>query len=66
VHRHRESAVINAITCRLLSEQRDLERAPPRRCKHRKDVVEHVLEQIAQPYVREAALGLGRSREENA
>ena len=55
-----------AISRRLLEQERDLERAPPRRRQRGQDLVEDVLEQIAQPHVSEAALSLGRSRREDA
>ena len=61
-HGHRERAVVGDVIRRLLSKQRDLERAPPRRGERRQHVVEDVLEQVAQPGVREVAFGLRRTR----
>ena len=61
-----ERARIDPIVGRLLEEERDLERAPPRSGKRGQDVVENVLEQIAEAQVREPALGLRRPRREDA
>ena len=57
---------IDRVVGRLLEEERDLERTPPRRRQRGQDVVEDVLEQIAEPGVSEAALGFGRSRRQHA
>jgi len=65
VHRHGERAAIDRAVC-LLAEERDLECPPPRRRQLGSDVVEDAVEQIAQPHVSQAALGLGRPRRENA
>ena len=65
-NRHPERPRIDPVPRRLFAEERDLERSPPRRRQRRQHVVEDVLEQIAQPHVSEAALGLGRSRREDA
>ena len=61
-----ECARIHRICGRLFEEKRHLERAPPGRRQRGQDVVEDVLEEIAEPDVGEAALGLGRSRREDA
>src|SRR3954469_16337780 len=61
-HRHGERAAIDGITRRLRSKQRDLERAPPRRRQRSQHVVADILEQISQPHVRQASLGLRRPR----
>ena len=50
----------------FLDEEGHLERTPPRRRKRWQDVIEDVLEQVAEAREREAAIGLGRSRFENA
>ena len=57
---------IHPLTRVLLAQERDLERTAPRRRQPGQDFVEHVLEQIAEAHVREPALGLGRSRHEDA
>jgi hypothetical protein len=48
----------------VLEEQRHLERASPRQRQRRQDVLEDILDEIAQTHVAEVALGLGRSRRE--
>jgi hypothetical protein len=60
-----ERARIHGFRSRVLQQERGLEGAPPRRRQPRQHVVEHTLEQIPQACVREAALSLGRSRDEN-
>ncbi len=57
--------MIDGITRRLVSQQRDLERPPPRQLQRREHVVEHALEQVAETRVREPALRLRRSRREH-
>jgi hypothetical protein len=51
---------IRQFRVRLFEQERHFERAPPRRCQRRQNVVENLLEQIAQPYMGETALGLHR------
>ena len=56
---------IDRVFVRLVAEERDLERTPPR-CRERGQyVVEDVVEEIPKADVREPALGLGRSRRED-
>ena len=64
--RHGQGALIDGSVRGLLPEQRDLERASPRPRDQGSDVGEGVLQQIAQPCVREAALGFRRARREDA
>lgn len=54
--------MINRIVCGLLAQERNLERTAPRRRDQRRDVRVGLLEQVAQPDVGEAPLGLHRSR----
>jgi len=65
-HRHGNRAAIDGVIWGLLSEQRDLERAPPRRRQRRQHAVEDVLEQVAEPHVSETALRLRRTRRNHA
>jgi hypothetical protein len=65
-HRHHKCAVIDGVAWRFLQKQRKLECAPSRCRQCRQHVVEHVLEQVAEANVREAAFGFGRSRREDA
>ena len=57
--------MIDRIFGRVFEEECDLERATPRRREGRQHVVEGVFEEISEPRVREATLGLRRSRREN-
>ena len=50
-----QCAVIDRIFARFVEQKRDLERTTPRRRESRQHVVEHVLEEIAEPRVGEAA-----------
>src|SRR5512133_1086061 len=61
-----ERARIHRTSRRRLYEERDLERAAPRRGQCRHDELERVLEQVAQPRVSKALLRLGRPRREDA
>ena len=65
MHRHRERAVVDRIVGGVLSEQRDFERAPPRRRQQRQDVVEDTVEQVAEPDVGKLALRLRRPGRED-
>ena len=65
-HGYTQRARIDPIYGRLLEKERHLERAPPRRRQPRKNLVEDVLEQIAEPRVGEPVLGLSGSGRENA
>lgn len=51
---------------RLVQQECDLERTPPRRHEARQDVVQNRLEEIAEPRERELPLRLGRPAGENA
>ena len=64
--RHAQCAAIDRLIRRVLDEQGNLERMSPRRRERRQHVVDGALEQISQPRVSEAVLGLGRSRREDA
>ena len=64
-HRDGERTAIDGFVRSLVEEQRDLERAPPRRCQSGQKV-DGFLEQIAEPRVSKTALGFGRSRHEHA
>jgi hypothetical protein len=65
-HRDGHRTLIDRVTKRLVSQHRDLERAPPRRRERGQGLVEDILEQIAQAHVGEAAFGLHRTRRQHA
>ena len=66
MHRDSERPRIHRIRRRLFAEERDFERAPPRRGQRRQQIVDDVLEEVPEPHVGEAALRLGRSCRQNA
>ena len=65
-NRDPERPRIDAVPCRLFAEERNLERATPGCRQRRQHLVEYVVEEIAQANVGEAAVGLRRSRNEDA
>lgn len=64
--RNSQRARIYGVRRRVVDKERDLERAPPWRRQCRQDLVEDILEQIAEPDVSKTALGLCRARGEDA
>ena len=60
-HRDAERPLVDGLTFCVLDEQRHLERPALWRRQRRQRVVEDVVEQVAEPGVRKAALGLGRA-----
>ena len=61
-----ECAGVDRPPGRVLDEEDDLERPPPRRRQGRQHLVEDAVEQVAEPGVRERALRLGGPRREHA
>jgi hypothetical protein len=64
--RHAERAVVGRAARGLLAQQRDRERPPARRGQLVGDLVERVVEQVAQRRERQPRLGAGRRRREHA
>ena len=65
-HRHAERTLVDGSSGRVLDEQRDLERASPRRRQLRQDIGEDVFEQVAEAGIRERPLRFRRPRREHA
>ena len=59
-----ESASVHGLLAGTLVDERELERSPPRSRQRGQHVVDHALEEVAERYVREVTLGLGRARDE--
>ena len=65
-HGHGKRAVVHDVAGRLLSQQRDLERAPSRRRERREKVVRDILKQVTQAGMCKNTLGLGGPRRDNS
>ena len=65
VHSHDKRSVVDGLVRFLLAQERDLQCPPPRRQQLGQDVIEDVIEEIAQPDVGETPLRLRRPRREH-
>lgn len=65
VYGNGERAIVGGLARGVAAQKRDLQRSPPRRGQLADHIVEDTVEEIAEPNVRQSALGLGRTRDEH-